>query len=424
MSRREASRETRREEFITFINTLKAASPTITDEQRKGSLRVAVQQYGLSVDEASQIFETSGILIGEHVNYFEMLGFAYEDIQNLEEASIVNRVKTQHEKLYSESLKAGGRIRPDGKTEEQWRRMLNQARDTLTDPQKRNEHIATLTLQPETELKTETPLPSNIQDMVLIPAGEFQMGSNDKDASDDEQPVHTVYLDAFYMDKNPVTNAAFKIFLNANPDWCKSPLFKMNISKAFHNGFYLQHWDKNDFPADKADHPVVHVSWYAAMAYAEWVGKRLPTEAEWEKAARGGKRNNIYPWGNAIRPENANYDENRKGTTPIGNYPANDYGLYDMAGNVLEWCLDQYDRKFYHVSPRENPISGESRDKILRYYKEISTDRVFRGGSWLNAAANIRVAARYRYKPAFTSPLNGFRCVMDVSSLDPETHLL
>ncbi len=414
-------REVRREEFITFINTLKAASPTITDEQRKGSLRVAVQQYGLTVDEASEIFETSGILIGEHLNYFEMLGFAYEDIQNLDETSIVNRVKRQHEKLYSESLKAGGRIRPDGKTEEQWRRTLNQARDTLTDPQKRNEHIATLT--PETEQKTDTPLPSTIQDMVLIPAGEFQMGSNDKDASNDEQPVHTVYLDAFYMDKNPVTNAEFKIFLNANPDWCKSPLFKMNISKAFHNGFYLHHWDKNDYPADKADHPVVHVSWYAAMAYAEWVGKRLPTEAEWEKAARGGKRDSIYPLGNAIKPQDANYDENMKGTTPIGNYPANGYGLYDMTGNVLEWCLDQYDRKYYQVSPRENPISGESKDKILTYYKKVSTDRVFRGGSWLNAAANIRVAARYRYKPAFTSPLNGFRCVKDVSSVNPVTQL-
>ncbi len=414
-------REARRDEFITFVNTLKAASPTITDEQRKGSLRVAVQQYGLTVDEASEIFETSGILIGEHLNFFEVLGFAYQDIQNLDETSIVNRVKTQHKKLYSESLKAGGRIRPDGKTEEQWRRTLNQARDTLTDPQKRNEHIATLT--PETEQNTNTPLPSTIQDMVLIPAGEFQMGSNDKDASDDEQPVHTVYLDAFYMDKNPVTNAEFKKFLNANPDWCKSPLFKMNISKAFHNGFYLQHWHKNDFPADKADHPVVHVSWYAAMAYAEWVGKRLPTEAEWEKAARGGRSGSIYPWGNAIKPQNANYDENMKGTTPIGNYPANDYGLYDMAGNVLEWCLDQYDRKYYQISSRENPISGESKDKILRYYKEVSTARVFRGGSWLNAAANIRVAARYRYKPAFTSPLNGFRCVMDVSSLDPEAHL-
>ena len=420
MSRREA----RREDFITFINTLKAASPTITDEQRKGSLRVAVQQYGLTVDEAREIFETSGILIGDQVNYFDLLGLTPNEIQNLDEASIVNRVKTQHEKLYSESLKAGGRIRPDGKTEEQWRRTLNQARDTLTDPQKRSEHIATLPLQPETELKAETPLPSTIQGMVLIPAGEFQMGSNDKDASDDEQPAHTVYLDAFYMDTNPVTNAEFKKFLNANPDWCKSPLFKMNISKAYHNGFYLQHWHKNDYPPDKADHPVVHVSWYAAMAYAEWVGKRLPTEAEWEKAARGGKRDSIYPWGNAIEPQDANYDENMHGTTPIGNYPANDYGLYDMAGNVLEWCLDQYDRKYYHISPRENPISGESRDKILRYYKEVSTDRVFRGGSWLNAAANIRVAARYRYKPAFTSPLNGFRCVMDVSSLDPETHLL
>lgn len=250
--------------------------------------------------------------------------------------------------------------------------------------------------------------------MVLIPAGEFQMGSIDNHASKDEMPVHTVYVDAFYMDQYPVTNAQFKVFLNANPDWCKSPLFKMHISKNFHNGFYLQHWDKNEYPADKADHPVVHISWYAAMAYAEWAGKRLPTEAEWERAARGGMRNTIYPWGNAIEPQNANYDENMNRTTSVGDYTPNGYGLYDMVGNVFEWCLDRYDRRFYEISPRENPISGEEKDKILRNYKEVTTDRVFRGGSWLNAAANIRVAARYRYKPAFTSPLNGFRCAKDV----------
>ena len=399
--------------YETLIQEFKAVSPSITEAQRKGLLRRGIEEHGLSVDEAVEILDTSGLVIGEQIDYFEVLGLSISDIENQSEDEIKHHINAAHKESYRTSLSAGARPRSDGKTEEQWRRLLNQARDTLTEPQKRQDHLATLTS--ETEQKTDTRLPSTIQDMVLIPAGEFQMGSNDKDASNDEQPVHTVYLDAFYMDKNPVTNAEFKIFLNANPDWCKSPLFKMSISKSFHNGFYLQHWDKNDYPADKADHPVVHVSWYAAMAYAEWVGKRLPTEAEWEKAARGGKRDILYPWGNAIKPQDANYDENMKGTTPIGNYPANAYGLYDMAGNVLEWCLDQYDRKYYQISPRENPISGESKDKILRYYKEVSTDRVFRGGSWLNAAANIRVAARYRYKPAFTSPLNGFRCVKDVN---------
>ncbi len=406
-----------REEFITFINTLKAASPTITDEQRKGFLRIAVQQHGLTIDEASEIFDASGIATGERVDFFKVLDISITEMEKMDETSIKSCVKAAHEKLYRESLNAGGRIRPDGKTEEQWRNLLNQARDTLTDPQKRQEHLAALT--PETEVKTNAPLPSTIEDMVLIPAGEFQMGSNDKHASKDEMPVHNVYVDAFYMDQYPVTNAQFKVFLNANPDWCKSPLFKMHISKDFHNGFYLQHWDKNDYPADKAEHPVVHISWYAAMAYAEWSGKRLPTEAEWERAARGGMRNTIYPWGNSIEPQNANYDENMKGTTPAGKYSKNEYGLYDMVGNVFEWCLDQYERKFYKISPSENPISGEDKDKILRNYKEVITDRVFRGGSWLNAAGRVRVAARYRYKPAFTSPLNGFRCVKDVTSFNP-----
>ncbi len=407
-----------REEFITFINTLKAASPTITDEQCKGFLRIAVQQHGLSVDEASEIFETAGIAIGEHLNYFEMLGLSMIEMQNLDESSIVSRVEAAHKLRYRESLNAGGRIRPDGKTEEQWRRLLNQARETLTDTQKRQEHLATFI--PETEMKNEAPLPTTIEDMVLIPAGEFQMGSNDDDASKDEQPVHNVYVDEFYIDQYPVTNAQFKVFLNANPDWCKAPLLKMHILKSFHNGFYLHHWHKNDYPADKADHPVVHVSWYAAMAYAEWVGKRLPTEAEWEKAARGGMRNSIYPWGNSIEPQHANYDENMHGTTPVGNYTKNGYGLYDIVGNVFEWCLDRYDRRFYENSPPKNPTGDEDKENIIRNYKKIVTDRVFRGGSWLNAAANIRVAARYRYKPAFTSPLNGFRCVKDANTLKPE----
>ena len=123
---------------------------------------------------------------------------------------------------------------------------------------------------PGTEPPTEPP-----EGMVLIPAGTFQMGSNDEEARDDEQPVHTVHLDAFYMDKYEVTNAQFKAFLDANPAWQKD-----NIDDRFHDGFYLTHWTGTDSPAEEADSPVVYVTWYAAMAYAEWAGKRLPTEAE------------------------------------------------------------------------------------------------------------------------------------------------
>ena len=118
--------------------------------------------------------------------------------------------------------------------------------------------------------------------MVSIPAGEFEMGSNDPEAGNDEQPVHTVSVDAFFMDEHEVTNLEYKKFVLANPRWGKD-----RIEKRFHNGNYLKHWNANNYPSGKSNHPVVYVSWYAAMAYAGWVEKRLPTEAEWEYAARG-----------------------------------------------------------------------------------------------------------------------------------------
>ena len=137
------------------------------------------------------------------------------------------------------------------------------------------------------EPATAMPTPEG---MVLIPAGQFQMGSDNAAADDDEQPVHTVYLDAFYMDVYEVTNAQFKTFVDANPPWQKD-----RIDARFHDADYLRDWDGNDYPSGKADHPVTFVSWYAAMAYAQWAGKRLPTEAEWEYAARGGLAGQTYP---------------------------------------------------------------------------------------------------------------------------------
>ena len=216
-------------------------------------------------------------------------------------------------------------------------------------------------------------------EMVLIPAGEFQMGSNNGD--DDEKPVHTVYVDAFYMDVYEVTVGQYRKFLQATghsalPD---------GVSKYS--------------PTDM--HPVVGVSWHDAMAYAAWAGKRLPTEAEWEKAARGGLQGQKYPWGNGLDASQANYGENLGSTTAVGSYGANGYGLYDMAGNVSEWCVDAHKADFYEVAPPRNPAYLSD---------QINRARVLRGGGWYFSAQSLRVANRSNAPPTGIGSGRGFRC--------------
>ena len=243
-------------------------------------------------------------------------------------------------------------------------------------------------------------------EMVLIPAGEFQMGSND--GENDEKPVHTVYLDAFYMDIYEVTNAQYKKFVDANPQWEKD----RPGSKYRDDIDYLYHWNGNSYPNGKGDHPVAHVNWRDAMAYAQWAGKRLPTEAEWEKAARGGLVGKTYPWGNAIDSNKANYGDNVGRTIAVGKYPPNGYGLYDMAGNVWEWCLDEHNKGFYKSSPSRNPIAGRSIKYIMNNFTNvrITSVRVGRGGSWYGGPENLRVARRTRSSPSHTYNSLGFRC--------------
>ena len=271
----------------------------------------------------------------------------------------------------------------------------------------------TVRLWSNTELKKAT--------MVLIPAGEFQMGSNDPEAQNNEQPVHTVYIDAFYMDKYEVTNLAYKKFVLANPQWQKD-----RIEKRSYRRDYLAHWNGNDYPPGMANHPVESVSWYAAMAYAKWAGKRLPTEAEWEYAARGGLVGKKYPWGDVIDPGKANYGRNVGHTAPIkaltkavGVYPPNGYGLFDMAGNVYEWCLDEYNEDFYSISPRENPLSGpNTADWVINNFTNVKTLRVLRGGShltprggsWVIDSRPLRVTYRHWSHPTYSSSHSGFRC--------------
>ena len=264
-------------------------------------------------------------------------------------------------------------------------------------------------------------------EMVLIPAGEFQMGS---DAEDNEKPVHTVYVDAFYMDKYEVTNAQFKAFVDANAQWQKD-----NIPDKYHDGYYLNVWNGNDYPSGRGNYPVIVVSWYSAMAYAQWAGKRLPTEAEWEKAARGGLVGKKYPWGNSapdgtqcnfadVTLANRNLDEitwtddnvndGHVITAPVGSYPANGYGLHNMAGNVYEWCLDEWDAAFYSRSPHRNPVAG---GWVGDGFAKVQTHnvRVLRGGSWFTPAQSLRVADRYSSTPAFTGLFVGFRCARAVT---------
>ena len=221
-------------------------------------------------------------------------------------------------------------------------------------------------------------------EMVLIPAGEFLMGSND--GSSNEKPVHTVYLDAFYIDKYEVTNAQYKKFMDATGH--KAPAY----------------W--NDPRFNNPTQPVVGVSWYDAKAYADWAEKRLPTEAEWEKSARGGLVGKKYPWGDKITHDDANYEGTGgkdiwECTSPVGSFAPNGYGLYDMAGNVWEWCADWYDGNYYKVSPKENPKGPTSVDW-----------RVIRGGSWGNGIfiLYLRVAVRISDDPTYMLSNVGFRC--------------
>jgi len=219
-------------------------------------------------------------------------------------------------------------------------------------------------------------------EMVLIPAGEFQMGSNDGDY--DEKPVHTVYLDAFYIDKYEVTNAQYKKFMDATGH--KAP----------------NYWNDSRFNDPKQ--PVVGVSWYDAKAYADWAGKRLPTEAEWEKSARGGLIGKKYPSGDNLTRDDANYDGTGgkdiwEYTSPVGSFAPNGYGLYDMAGNVWEWCADWYDGEYYKVSPKENPKGPAS-----------GNWRVIRGGSWYYVINGLRVANRNSLAPTDVHYDVGFRC--------------
>jgi formylglycine-generating enzyme required for sulfatase activity len=221
--------------------------------------------------------------------------------------------------------------------------------------------------------------------MLSVPAGEFMMGCNeqaDKQCQSNEKPYHKVYLDAFYIDKFLVTQAEY--------DECV----------ASENCLVNKKYD--DFTDNHQ--PVVGISWEDAKTYCKWAGKRLPTEAEWEKAARGTD-GRIYPWGNSIDPTRANYkDSVIEKTTKVGTYPSakSPYGAYDMAGNAWEWVADWYGENYYRNSPSKNPGGPDS-----------GKSRVMRGGGWGTNADYLRASFRNDDTPADQNHYGGFRCARD-----------
>ena len=260
--------------------------------------------------------------------------------------------------------------------------------------------------------------------MVLIHGATYRMGTeaseiahlqqvfniSHADLFSAEVPQHTVTIDSFYLDKYEITNAQFKKFTDKNSQWQAA-----HIPGKYQNGNYLKHWHANDYPQGRANHPVVNVSWYAAVAYCQWMKKRLPTEAEWEYAARGGLSGKAFPWGDELVDKTrANYSESDKETTTaVGSYPPNGYGLFDMAGNVWEFMADEWGP--YPSASQTNPVAGGNLFLDATFYA-VTTRRVIRGGSWGGAPVNLRVTYRDSHPPEGARDFVGFRCAQSISS--------
>lgn len=312
--------------------------------------------------------------------------------------------------------------------------------------------------------------------MVWIPGGEFLMGSSDEEARDDEKPRHKVYVDGFFMDETPVTNRQFSEFVKATgyvttaeipptmddimkqvPPGTKPPpkealvaaslVFKPKkniVSLKNHNvwwdwveGANWKHPEGRESSIEgKEDHPVVQVSWYDAKAYAKWAGKELPTEAEWEFAARGGKLSTKYVWGNeefnekapeaniwqGVFPTFSSKKDGYFGTTAVKTYPKNPYGLYDMAGNVWQWCEDFYHINYYKEEANnglsKNPKGAKTSFDPREPY---AAKKVHRGGSFLcheSYCKGYRISARMKTSPDTSLNHLGFRTVKRVDKIE------
>jgi len=313
-----------------------------------------------------------------------------------------------------------------------------------------------------------------VKDMVWIPGGEFSMGNvnpttmedGGHDAMNDTRPVHRVYVKGYFMDKTEVTNAEFAAFVKATgyvtvaerkptqeefpgvPDEnlvAGSVVFKPSATSDLSQN--LQWWDyvyganwKHPFgPGSdlkgKENYPVVHVCWEDAEAYAKWAGKRLPTEAEWEFAARGGNAGEMYTWGNQLKPDGkwmANIYEGKfpatdqaldgyAGIAPVEKFPANPYGLYDMAGNVWEWCSDWYRPDYYVKLAEQGGVAKNPQGPSSSYDPAEPTEKkkIQRGGSFLctdQYCTRYMVGTRGKGELRSASNHIGFRCVKDIEA--------
>lgn len=305
----------------------------------------------------------------------------------------------------------------------------------------RNARATTPTQPDET-----TPEPASTKLMVELPGRTFRMGTDDNMGfpADGEGPSREVTVDPFYIDQHAVTNAEFLQFVRETNYTTDAQRFGWSfIFKGFvEYGDYQRvpeapwwivvedaSWFRPRGPnssivnEDYLTHPVVHVSWHDAVAYANWAGKRLPTEAEWEYAARGGLSGKRYAWGDELKPgdnhrcniwqgEFPTYntaEDGYYGTAPVNEYPSNGYGLYNVAGNVWEWCADWFSPNYHTTDSYElmNPVGPPQ-----------GTERVMRGGSYLchhSYCNRYRVAARSKNTPDSSTGNIGFRCVMDAN---------
>lgn len=293
--------------------------------------------------------------------------------------------------------------------------------------------------------RIEPQFKSSKKDMNYIEGGEFMMGTQSKDSfpADGERPVHKVYVDSFYMDTCTVTNEDFSQFMKDTN--YKTDAEKFGWSFVFYSFLSAEtakkvkhivqntpwwcvvegaHWacpeGEDSTIANRMNHPVVHVSWNDALEYCKWAGKRLPTEAEWEFSARGGLEQKEHPWGNDLNPDGQHHcniwqgkfpnentiDDGYSGTAPAKSFPENGYGLYNMTGNVWEWCSDWFTKSIHNRGGQKNPQGPHSGETKL-----------IKGGSYLchkSYCNRYRVSARSSNTPDSSTGNMGFRCVADV----------